>query len=97
MSPAEYMRKIIDEMNGVSSVQEGPQILMENYESIKEAQSWAQQAAIAIHMKENGDEPKHIDEGPNDSPLTFQGTKKWKNEKDFFKKWFSRPFLTHEK
>lgn len=28
------------------------------------------------------------------SPLTYQGTKKWQNEKDFFKKWFSRPFLT---
>lgn len=38
-----------------------------------------------------------LTEGPNDSPLTFQGTKKWQNEKDFFKKWFSRPFLTHEK
>lgn len=85
MTPSEHMRKIIDEMNGVSSVQEGPQILMENYESIKEAQSWAHQASISIN------------EGPNDSPLTFQGTKKWKNEKDFFKKWFSRPFLTHGK
>jgi len=97
MTPAEHMRKIMDEMNGISSVQEGPQNLMEKYESIKEANSWAQQAAIAINMKKHHKKPKHVSEGPNDSPLTFQGTKKWKNEKDFFKKWFSRPFLTHEK
>jgi len=97
MTPSEHMRKIMDEMNGTLSIQEGPQILMENYESIKEAQSWAQKAAIAIHIKKKHKKPKHIAEGPNDSPLTFQGTKKWKNEKDFFKKWFSRPFLTHEK
>ncbi len=28
------------------------------------------------------------------SPLTFQGDDKWKNEPDYMKKWFSRPYLT---
>lgn len=29
------------------------------------------------------------------SPLTFQGDKEWENEKDYMKKWFSRPYLTN--
>jgi hypothetical protein len=36
--------------------------------------------------------------GPVDgsqSPLTGQGTKDWQQEPDFFKKWFSRPYLTN--
>lgn len=28
------------------------------------------------------------------SPLTSQGEKSWRDEKDFFKKWFSLPYLT---
>ena len=29
------------------------------------------------------------------SPLTFRGTKAWRNEPDFFRKWFTRPYLTN--
>lgn len=29
------------------------------------------------------------------SPLSYSGTKKWKNEKDYMKKWFSLPYLTN--
>lgn len=28
------------------------------------------------------------------SPLSYGGTPEWRQEKDFFKKWFSRPYLT---
>lgn len=31
------------------------------------------------------------------SPLSYQGTKKWRNEKDFFKKYFTLPYLTGKK
>lgn len=31
----------------------------------------------------------------NMSPLTHQGSKSWQNEEDFFKKWFSLPYLTN--
>jgi hypothetical protein len=29
------------------------------------------------------------------SPLTSAGEKSWQNEKDFFKKWFSLPYMTN--
>ena len=29
------------------------------------------------------------------SPLTYQGTRAWRDEKDYARKWFSRPFLTN--
>lgn len=31
----------------------------------------------------------------NMSPLTYQGNAAWHNEKDFFKKWFSLPYMTN--
>lgn len=31
----------------------------------------------------------------SNSPLTFQGDDKWKNEPDYMKKWFSLPYMTN--
>lgn len=42
-----------------------------------------------------GPAPKRSKTDGSDSPLTFQGTKAWKSEKDYTKKWFSRPYLTN--
>ena len=35
--------------------------------------------------------------GPDASPLTYAGTKAWRDERDYAKKWFSRPYLTGRK
>lgn len=42
-----------------------------------------------------GPPPKRGKTDGSQSPLTHAGTKEWQDEKDFAKKWFSRPYLTN--
>lgn len=42
-----------------------------------------------------GPAPNRDNSDGHKSPLTDPGTPEWQNEKDYAKKWFSRPFLTN--
>lgn len=42
-----------------------------------------------------GPPPKRPNSDGQKSPLTDPGTEEWQNEKDYAKKWFSRPYLTN--
>lgn len=46
-------------------------------------------------MRRNNLNESFDNDSGNMSPLTYQGDASWRNEKDFFKKWFSRPYLTN--
>lgn len=39
--------------------------------------------------------PKRVSVDGTKSPLTYQGDAAWKGEKDYARKWFSRPYLTN--
>lgn len=42
-----------------------------------------------------GPAPRRTNTDGHASPLTSQGTEEWQEEKDYAKKWFSRPYLTN--
>ena len=99
MTPAELMRQLMNEINQASE----PVILLEKGFSkslyyLQPDGTWKKggdgrsEGKTIAQVREIGG--KHWEESSN-SPLTFQGTKKWKDEKDFFKKYFGRPFLTN--
>lgn len=46
-------------------------------------------------MSRNNLNESYDNNAGNMSPLTYQGDASWRNEKDFFKKWFSRPYMTN--
>lgn len=46
-------------------------------------------------MRRNNLNESFDNDAGNMSPLTYQGDASWRNEKDFFKKWFFRPYLTN--
>ena len=90
MTPAEIMRKLMDEINGVPAPTEEP---VSNHASPgKHGMLCELEDKYGIYGKPA--KVRKTKQGSNDSPLTYGGTEKWKNEKDFFKKYFSRPFLT---
>ena len=92
MTPAEIMRKLMDEINGVPAPTEEP---VSNHASPgKHGMLCELEDKYGIYGKPA--KVRKTKQGSNDSPLTYGGTEKWKNEKDFFKKYFSRPFLTKQ-
>ena len=42
-----------------------------------------------------GPAPDRTKTDGSQSPLTYPGTKEWQDEKDYMRKWFSRPYLTN--
>ena len=92
MTPAEIMRKLMDEINGVPAPKEEP---ASNHASPgKRGMLNEIEDKYGVYGKPA--KVRKTMQGSNDSPLTYGGTEKWKNEKDFFKKYFSRPFLTKQ-